>query len=280
MIICAERTNIGQIETTALAVRLVAKKRNNYLHREYFRYELSPSVARPAAGLLRRPYCKEKAMHKVQIAPEILARAKLQRGRDHLFETLDMSRTAHIVVDLQVGFMAEGAPVEVPVARDIVDNVNAISKAVRAGGGTNAFLRFTYDPSEPNTWTSWYKFYSSDKQTDITRDAFSIGAENWELWPGLDVAPEDLDSLLKARGIDTLIITGTLTNCCCESSARDAMQMGYGIIFMQDANATLTDAEHNGTLTSMAAIFADVMDTPHLLGVIEKSSKAPMARAS
>jgi len=234
-------------------------------------------------------------MHAVDIPESIRERARRQRGRDHIFETLDMSKTAHIIVDLQVGFMAEGASVEVPVAREIVPNVNAISKAVRDAGGTNVFLRFTYDPNEPQAWTSWYKFYSSDKQTDVTAKAFTKGADEWQLWPGLDVAPEDLivdktrfsgfipgtselDAVLKARDIDTLIITGTVTNCCCESTARDAMQMGYGIIFMTDGNAALSDAEHNGTLGSMTAIFADVMDTPHLLKLIGKS--VPMAMAS
>lgn len=233
-------------------------------------------------------------MHKVQIADEILARSRRERGgRDHIFSSLDLSRTAHIIVDLQVGFMAEGAPVEVPVAREIVDNVNAISRAVRAGGGTNAFLRFTFDPKEPNSWASYYAFYSGN--TDVVQEAFSPGKPNHELWPELDRTADDLvvdktrfsgfipgtcdlDALLRARGIDTLIITGTLTNCCCESSARDAMQMGYKIIFVADGNATLSDAEHNATLSNMTAIFADVMDTSYLLDLIDKST--PLALAS
>lgn len=235
-------------------------------------------------------------MHKVHIAEDILARARRQRGgRDHIFDSLDLSRTAHVIVDLQVGFMAEGAPVEVPVAREIVDNVNAISRALRAGGGTNAFLRFTFDPAEPQFWSSAYGFYSPD--TSMVKEAFSLGQPNWQLWNGLDRAESDLvvnktrysgfipgtselDALLRARGIDTLIITGTLTNCCCESTARDAMQMGYKIIFVSDGNAAITDAEHNGTLASMAAIFADVMDTEHLVQLIEKSAAAPLALAS
>jgi ureidoacrylate peracid hydrolase len=80
-----------------------------------------------------------------------------------------------------------------------------------------------------------------------------------------------MDAELKARGIDTLIISGTLTNCCCESTARDALQMGYNVIFLTDANATLSDEEHNATLISMTSIFADVMDTKRLLGLIEHS---------
>lgn len=237
-------------------------------------------------------------MHKVSIPDEIAARARLQRGgREHLFEILDMSKVAHVIVDLQVGFVAEGAPVEVPVTREMIGEVNAISKAVRDGGGLNAFLRFTYDPDEPIKWSSNYTGYMTAPMIELTKGTFARGARNWDLYSGLDVQPEDMifdktrysgfipgtcpmHNELQSRGIDTLIITGTLTNCCCESTARDAMQMGYKIIFVSDANATLSDAEHNATLISMTTIFADVMDTQHLLRVIGKSTKPSLALAS
>ena len=51
-----------------------------------------------------------------------------------------------------------------------------------------------------------------------------------------------------ARGIDTLIIVGTATNVCCESTARDAMMLNYKVFFVSDANACRTDEEHNATL--------------------------------
>jgi len=70
---------------------------------------------------------------------------------------------------------------------------------------------------------------------------------------------------LQLHHIDTLIITGTLSNCCCESTARDAMQMNYKVIFVSDANAALTDAAHNATLENMATLFADVMSTAEVL---------------
>jgi ureidoacrylate peracid hydrolase len=83
---------------------------------------------------------------------------------------------------------------------------------------------------------------------------------------------------LQARGIDTLIITGTATNVCCESTARDAMQMNYKIIFVADGNAALTDAEHNATLNNMVALFADVMTTDELVGFV--GSAAAMGQAA
>jgi len=237
-------------------------------------------------------------MHKIDIPQAILDRARILRGgREHLFDKLDMSKVAHVIVDLQNGFVAEGAPVEVPYTRDMMDEVNAISAAVRAAGGTNAFLRFTHDADEKLQWRSLHSTMMSPEAVARNKAAFTRGAAMWELSPALDVAETDLifdktrfsgfipgtcdmHEALQARGIETLIITGTLTNCCCESSARDAMQMGYDIIFVSDANAALTDAEHNATLASMAALFADVMSTRDVLALIDTSAPAKLPLAS
>jgi ureidoacrylate peracid hydrolase len=77
--------------------------------------------------------------------------------------------------------------------------------------------------------------------------------------------------MLRDAGIDTLIISGTLTNCCCESTARDAMQLNYRVIFVSDANAALSDAEHNATLTNMTALFCDVMATDEVAAALERA---------
>jgi ureidoacrylate peracid hydrolase len=76
-------------------------------------------------------------MHKIEIAPLAKQRVLDWCGREHIFADIDPTKTAHIIVDLQNGFMAPGAAVEIPVAREIVPNVNRISAAVRATGGIN-----------------------------------------------------------------------------------------------------------------------------------------------
>ena len=234
-------------------------------------------------------------MHEIRISPEARAFAIAQRGgADHVFDTVDMSRTAHVVIDLQNGFMEPGAPVEVPVARDIVANVNAISRAVRAAGGVNVFLRMTVDAESMKSWSNWFKYFHTPRSTTDFQESFGRGRHYWELWPELDVADgdlmvdktrfgafvpgaSDLHAVLQARGIDTLIVTGTLSNCCCESTARDAMQMNYKLIFVADANAALTDAAHNATLDNMCMLFADVLTTDETLGVIARSAPAVQA---
>jgi ureidoacrylate peracid hydrolase len=230
-------------------------------------------------------------MHDIHLPAEVIAQVKSRRGRLHAFDRLDLRRTAHLIVDLQNGFMEPGAPVEVPVAREIVPSVNAISGAVRHRGGQNIFLRMTVDDESRASWSNWFAYLQSDEDAATIARAFSRQTHHWSLWPQLQIADPDiavdktrfgafvpgasrLHDLLQERGVDTLIITGTLTNCCCESTARDAMQMNYKVIFVADATATLTDAAHNATLENMATLFADVMTTGEVLSAIAASERA------
>jgi ureidoacrylate peracid hydrolase len=129
-------------------------------------------------------------------------------------------------------------------------------------------------------------------------DAFTPGSDGHALWPGLEVLPRDLKvfksrfgafapgsselhAILRDRGIDTLIVTGTASQVCCESTARDAMMMNYKVFFVADGNATFNDEEHNATLSAMAHTFCDVIGTDDLLGMIEAQAMAePVAEAA
>jgi ureidoacrylate peracid hydrolase len=236
-------------------------------------------------------------MHQIKIASEVVERAKAFRGtNEHIFGDIDAARTAHIVVDLQNGFMAEGAAVELPVAREIVPNVNRICSAMRAAGGLNVFLRYLVDAEVKKTWPIWFRKFGNAKREQEYDSTFKRGCSGFELWPGLDVRPQDLivdktrfgafvpgssnlHEILQARGIATLIITGTATNVCCESTARDAMQMNYKIIFVADGNAAATDAEHNATLNNMYVLFADIMTTDELVGFLGKALPVKLTAA-
>jgi ureidoacrylate peracid hydrolase len=231
----------------------------------------------------------EVVMHRIEISPDILARTKTLRDNLHMFGTMDPSRTAHIIVDLQNGFMEPGATVELPVARDIVPNVNKISQVVRAAGGINVFIRYLIDEETLTNWSSWFMDFASPQRRQAMIETFSKDCHGFALWPGLDVQSTDLivdktrfgafvpgssklHEILQARDIDTLIITGTATNVCCESTARDAMQMNYKIIFVADGNAAMTDAEHNATLNNMVNLFADVMTTSEVVGSLANAA--------
>ena len=206
--------------------------------------------------------------------------AAMRGGTRNVFDTLDPARTAHLIVDMQNGFMEQGAPVEVPMAREIVDEVNRVSAAVRAAGGRNYFLRYTTPHGEIPAWpVMWNRLGPGGAATH--QNAFTPGEHHWQLWPTIEVEDGDvvldkhrfsaftpgtseLPAMLKADGIDTVIISGTLTNCCCESTARDAMQHNYRVIMAADANAALSDEEHAATLHILGLVFADLRSVDEL----------------
>ncbi len=230
-------------------------------------------------------------MHKPAIYPSVIARATERRGGLRIFDSLEIHRTAHIVVDLQNGFMAPGQVAEIGSARDIVPHVNRISAALRDGGGLVVYIQNTFDAEAIAGWSTYFNHFCTPARRQRMIDTFTPGAFGHDLWAGLDVQPgdlkvrkrrfgafapgaSDLHAILQDRGIDTLIITGTASQVCCESTARDAMMMNYKVFFIADGNATFNDEEHNATLSAMAHTFCDVIDTDTMVGMIADASVA------
>ncbi len=229
-------------------------------------------------------------MHRIAFIAETAERGARPDGRATLAQ-LDPRRTAHLVVDLQRGFMAPGAPVEVPEARHIVANVNRISAALRAAGGVNVFLRMNLATDATARWRDYIDHLGARSDRDLVIAAFSPGAPEFDLWDDLEVTGDDLvvdkcrfsafipgasrlHDELSGRGIDTLFITGTLTNVCCESTARDAMQMDYRVRFVADATAALSDQTHNATLANIDGHFGRVVLTDDVVGALAPAAAA------
>jgi nicotinamidase-related amidase len=80
--------------------------------------------------------------------------------------------------------------------------------------------------------------------------------------------------MLTLRGITTVLFTGTVTNVCCESSARDASTLGYRVIMVADANSARRDQDHNATLYTVYRTFGDVRPTAEVLSLIAARTPA------
>ncbi|MBT5040559.1 MAG: cysteine hydrolase, partial [Rhodospirillaceae bacterium] len=111
------------------------------------------------------------------------------------------------------------------------------------------------------------------------------GAEGQKIWPELEVAPTDarifknrysalisgassLERQLRSQGIDTILIAGTKTNVCCESTARDAMMLDFKTVMLSDCCAALSDDEHRATLETFIQQFGDVMTADEALAAL------------
>jgi ureidoacrylate peracid hydrolase len=232
-------------------------------------------------------------MHKISIPQSVIDDVIKSRGREHVFDTLEPAKTALIVVDMQNGFMMKGvAHALCEEAIEIVPNVNRLADAVRRGGGTVVWIQNASTPESRQSWSVRDEM-DGPERTARRNASMAPGTKGYELWADLDVKPDDifvqktrfsafiqgasnLEAVLRARGIDTVIITGTVTNVCCESTARDAMMRNFRTIMVTDANAAETDELHNASLIAFYLKFGDIMPTDMVIA----SLTANAARAS
>ena len=209
----------------------------------------------------------------------------VERGRKmNCFDSVDRERTALIVVDMQNAFTMEGEVFGNPHAIDIVPNVNRLARAARETGCQVVWTRQTVSRTPRFAYPEW-QYDARDPFVRRAIEALTEGSPGHGLLAAMEIAPSDivldkyrysafiqnasdLDSRLRHVAVDTIIIAGTLTNVCCESSARDAYMLGYKVLFAADATAAVTDEEHNASLLNLCLNFADVRTTDQLIAVL------------
>jgi ureidoacrylate peracid hydrolase len=232
-------------------------------------------------------------MHRLLLPPELIKRVTARAGRPHPFDIIDPAKTAFVVVDMQNYFMSPAYQGEVPMAREIVPDVNRLAAAVRQRGGHVVWVKnATNDTRE--SWSVFHDWLMTPARRDRRYATMDTSHEGHALWPELDARPEDAQIVkkrfsafiqgsseivpyLRGRGIDTVLIGGTATNVCCESSARDAMMLNFKTVMVHDALATYSDAEHNATLTNFYSIFGDVQTVDEVIASLDRGRKVVAA---
>jgi ureidoacrylate peracid hydrolase len=221
-------------------------------------------------------------MHRYALSDSSKERLLRRQGKLTSREQFDAARTALIVIDMQNYFVAEGFPGEVPLSREIVPTINRLASAVRTCGATVAWVQTTARGALEH-WSNYHKHVLSPERAKERLESLDESAVGFGLYSGLEIFPEDLqvtkikyspfiagssdlDEKLRNRRIDTVLIAGTATNVCCESSARDAMMLDYRVIMLSDATATWTDEEHAATLNNFVLFFGDVMGADEVIG--------------
>jgi nicotinamidase-related amidase len=219
-------------------------------------------------------------LHDWRIEDREYARQEERRGRRHAFETLVPARTALVVIDMVPFFVSGGG-----YCLGIVPNITSIADALRRAGGTVAWVV----PATADRMSVSEEFFGTEIAAAFRRSG-GDGPVAGRIWDGFEVRPGDLlaektafsaffpgrcplPSLLEERGINTVLITGTVTNVCCESSARDASTLGYRVIMVADANAARRDQDHNATLHTIYRSFGDVRPAAEVIGMIESAAR-------
>jgi nicotinamidase-related amidase len=199
---------------------------------------------------------------------------------------LSPATTALINVDMQRCFV-EGSPLASPDGPALVPKINRLIRTCRTTGALVAHTRgwMAADGSDLGVMAELVPPFIVDLYTE--------GSPTAELHPALDVAPDDLivdktrygafhgtdlARRLRGRGIDTVVISGIATNICCETTAREAAQHDFRVVFLSDGTAT---REMNGvaaedleqaTLASLGMVFAQIATLDEVEGRLNASS--------
>jgi ureidoacrylate peracid hydrolase len=214
--------------------------------------------------------------HPSGIPEKIVNKVVARRGRLHAFETIDSKTTALVVIDLDEATVGTDE-----ASARLVSTVNAIARTVRGGGGVVAWVLSSMR-SMPKHFaailgvelaTKYFNDgHSGGAGTKLHHallpehcDLFAVKSGASAFFPGKCNLKEQLDP----RGIDTILIAGTVTNICCESSARDAAELEYKVIMISDALSGHAHGLHEATLSTFYRIFGDVRTSGEIIHLLE-----------
>jgi ureidoacrylate peracid hydrolase len=208
----------------------------------------------------------------------VIDRVMTKRGRLRVFDHFRAAETALVVIDMQKFYVSDVQP-----AIDIIPNINRLAAGFRAQGATVAWVRMTAGRDGKSLWPLYHDYFFTSQAAARHRDNLTEGADGHGLHGDLDVQPGDcfasknrfsafipkyseLPEILEQQGVKNVVITGMLTNFCCETSARDAMMMDYKVVMVSDANAARYEDDHNVGFTTVYQSFGDVLTTDQVLG--------------
>lgn len=189
----------------------------------------------------------------------------------------EKERAALLVIDMQSDFVDEGAVMEVAMARHRIPQMRQVVELCRSAGVPVVYTqhvlsdRFDISPLE----TAY--------QPRLKASGMREGSAGTEIVAELAPMPGDvlikkhrydafhntqLETVLRnIRGpgkVDTVIIIGTVTSICCESTARSAFMRDYKVALVSDANGGLDQASHDATLSIVGKVFGRVMTAAEL----------------
>jgi ureidoacrylate peracid hydrolase len=228
-------------------------------------------------------------MHKIAISEAARNRMTARTGKAHPFDEIDPRKAALVVIDMQNYFCKPGHQGEVPASREIVPNINQLAADLRGRGGLVVWVR-NGTRNTRESWSNYHEFLHTPDRYERRYAAMDVDGDGYAYWHGNDIRPEDAQvtktrysafiqgsGLLRNRGIDTLLIAGTATNVCCESSARDAMMLNFKVVMVSDGLATHNDEEHNAALSIFYGLFGDVQTTDEAIASLARGDKARAA---
>ena len=158
----------------------------------------------------------------------VIDRVMAKRGKLNVFDHFEPKRTALLVIDMQNFYVGEIASVI-----GIIPNINRIARKLRGLGRQVAWVGMTAGEDGESRWPIYHDYFFTPEKGANHRDQLSPGHPGHKFHADLDIRPSDeiiyksrfwpfiqgasnIEDILRAKNIDSLIVTGTATNMCCE----------------------------------------------------------------
>jgi nicotinamidase-related amidase len=174
-----------------------------------------------------------------------------------------LGNTALLVLDMQRFFTDPLSSGYLPSSRTIIERIKRLMGIYE---GPVFFTRHRNDPRDiENLMSVWWRGTIKGEIGEID-PSFNTG----EL-PVIDKSHYSalegtvLRESLKSISVDTVIISGVMTDLCCETTARDAFMKGFKIVFLADCTATETEERHLSTLRIISRAFGEVLTSKELM---------------
>ncbi|MBO9546353.1 cysteine hydrolase [Caulobacter sp.] len=198
--------------------------------------------------------------------------------RDGLATWIAPSRTAVLVIDIQVDFAspdgALGAYVDMAAVRPAVTAAERMVEAARGAGVPVIFVGlFTTPETDSPSWKERMRRRGGDPDNEsaLCREG-EVGSDFYGPKPLPDelvvkkvrysgFVGTNLDARLNALGVDTLVVAGLTTECCVDSTVRDAFSLDYHVFVAADACAAYEPEIHAASLKVMELNSAILTDT-------------------
>jgi len=179
------------------------------------------------------------------------------------------ARTALVIIDVQEDFLSPDGPagnwgIDFGLLEPPLEKIEALIPAARAAGVVPVFVRVVTRPeTDSAALTLLHRRKGRPDGSVALCRAGTKGADYYRIRPVAgDIEIEkalyssfvgtDLDAQLRARGIDTLVVTGFTTDCCVDCTVRDAFHLNYNVFLVADACAAYEAALHWGALNGLS----------------------------
>ncbi|MFQ6104711.1 MAG: isochorismatase family protein [Candidatus Glassbacteria bacterium] len=181
--------------------------------------------------------------------------------------------SALLVIDMQNCFLEEGCSAWMDSTPAIVPNVKKLIEVYRRKGLPVIFTAHAHESGKldggmMSRW--WGKLilkgtHDAELFTELKplSDEKVIYKNRYSAFYNTD-----LETNLRCLGVADMVITGVMTNMCCESTARDAFFRDYRVFFLMDATAAVNEEFHLSTLRNLAYGFAYITETASILRVV------------